>query len=78
MDAPLSTLAPLVRVEGLRHIYPHGEGNALNLLSQIDADIADAIRRRHADVAGALVGSALCLVSDLARAAGAQEGDRSR
>jgi NitT/TauT family transport system ATP-binding protein len=29
MDAPLSTLAPLVRVEGLRHIYPHGEGNAL-------------------------------------------------
>ncbi len=26
----------------------YGEGNALNLLSQIDADIADAIRRRHA------------------------------
>jgi NitT/TauT family transport system ATP-binding protein len=38
MDAPLSTLAPLVRVEGLRHIYPQGEGNAL-ILDGVDLDL---------------------------------------
>src|ERR1700688_410465 len=31
MDAPLSALAPLVQVEGLRHIYRQGEGNVLIL-----------------------------------------------
>jgi NitT/TauT family transport system ATP-binding protein len=31
MDAPVSALAPLVRVEGLRHVYREGEGGALVL-----------------------------------------------
>src|SRR5262249_29211506 len=38
MDAPLSTLAPLVRVEGLRHIYPQGDANAL-ILDGVDLDL---------------------------------------
>src|SRR5262249_28294125 len=40
MDAPLSTLAPLVRVEGLRHIYPQGDANAL-ILDGVDLDLRD-------------------------------------
>src|SRR5436309_7203379 len=40
MDAPLSALAPLVRVEGLRHIYRHGEGNLL-ILDDVDLTLRD-------------------------------------
>src|SRR5262249_56925878 len=40
MDVPLSTLAPLVRVEGLRHIYPQGDANVL-ILDGVDLDLRD-------------------------------------
>src|ERR1700674_4626368 len=40
MDAPLSALAPLVRVEGLRHIYRQGEGNVL-ILDGVDLTLRD-------------------------------------
>jgi NitT/TauT family transport system ATP-binding protein len=40
MDAPLSALAPLVQVEGLRHFYPQGETNVL-ILDGIDLTLRD-------------------------------------
>src|SRR6266536_3528437 len=40
MDAPLSALAPLVQVEGLRHVYRPGEGNVL-ILDGVDLTLQD-------------------------------------
>ncbi len=40
MDAPLSALAPLVQVEGLRHVYRQGEGNVL-ILDGVDLTLQD-------------------------------------
>src|ERR1700719_38065 len=40
MDAPLSALAPLVQVEGLRHFYRQGETNVL-ILDGIDLTLRD-------------------------------------
>src|SRR6266567_3958101 len=40
MDAPLSVLAPLVQVEGLRHVYRQGEGNVL-VLDGVDLTLVD-------------------------------------
>jgi NitT/TauT family transport system ATP-binding protein len=40
MDAPVSALAPLVRVEGLRHVYREGEGGAL-VLDGIDLTLRE-------------------------------------
>jgi len=40
MDAPLSALAPLVQVEGLRHIYRQGEGDVL-VLDDVDLTLRD-------------------------------------
>src|SRR5437870_7678018 len=40
MDAPLSVLAPLVQVEGLRHVYRQGEGNVL-VLDGVDLTLRD-------------------------------------
>jgi NitT/TauT family transport system ATP-binding protein len=41
MDAPATTLAPLVRVEGLRHIYHQGGGNELLILDDVDLTLRD-------------------------------------
>src|SRR5260370_36243636 len=40
MDAPLSALAPLVQVEGLRHIYRQGEGDVL-VFDDVDLTLRD-------------------------------------
>ena len=40
MDATLSVVAPLVQVEGLRHLYPQGEGNVL-VLDGVDLALRD-------------------------------------
>jgi NitT/TauT family transport system ATP-binding protein len=41
MDAPVAVLAPLVRVEGLRHIYRRGEANELLILDGLNLTLKD-------------------------------------
>src|SRR5436190_7280596 len=59
MDAPLATLAPLVQIEGLRHVYRRGEGNVL-ILDGIDVTI------RNNEIVG-LLGRSGCGKSTLLR-----------
>ena len=60
MDAPTTALAPLVRVEGLRHIYRQGGGSELLILDDID------LRLRDNEIVG-LLGRSGCGKSTLLR-----------